>query len=193
MPELRGLPLSELLVWEGGIVISILDDIRQAGAASESQLTHIDAAGNARMVDVSEKPVTARRAVATGEISMSQDCLNAIIAGNVKKGDVLSCARIAGIMAAKRTSELIPLCHGLNVTSCEVDITPCEAPPSVSATCTVAVDGKTGVEMEALTGVSVALLTVYDMCKALDRAMEIGGIRLLRKAGGRSGEYFGGD
>ncbi len=152
-------------------------------------LTHIDAAGNARMVDVCNKEITSRQAIADGSIRMSRECLEAIAAGYVKKGDVLGAARIAGIMAAKRTSELIPLCHGLNLTSCQVELTLDEANCEIAAKCTVGCDDKTGVEMEALTGVSAALLTVYDMCKALDKRMVIGNIHLVEKSGGKSGRF----
>ena len=152
-----------------------------------SDLTHLDEAGAARMVDVGDKAVTAREATATGHIAMSRDAAAAIRAGAVAKGDVLAVARVAGIMAAKRTSELIPLCHPLPITKVTLDLLPDEA--GVTATATVATDGRTGVEMEALTAVSVALLTVYDMAKALDNTMTIGGVRLLAKSGGRSGDW----
>lgn len=151
------------------------------------ELTHIDTAGNARMVDVGGKAITARRAVAAGQIRMSRECLRAVEAGAVKKGDVLGAARLAGIMAAKRAAELIPLCHGLNITSCEVALAPCG--DAISATCSVGCDGKTGVEMEALTGVSIALLTIYDMCKAIDKRMVIENIHLVEKIGGKSGAF----
>jgi cyclic pyranopterin phosphate synthase len=152
-----------------------------------SDLTHLDEAGAARMVDVGDKAVTAREATATGHIAMSRDAAAAIGTGAVAKGDVLAVARVAGIMAAKRTSELIPLCHPLPITKVTLDLLPDEA--GVTATATVATDGRTGVEMEALTAVSVALLTVYDMAKALDNTMTIGGVRLLAKSGGRSGDW----
>lgn len=152
-----------------------------------SGLTHLDAEGAAHMVDVGGKAVTAREAVATGRITMSGEALAAIRDGLVKKGDVLAVARVAGIMAAKRTSELVPLCHPLPLTRVSLDLT-IEA-GGVTATATCATDGKTGVEMEALTAVSVALLTVYDMAKALDRGMTIGGVRLLAKRGGKSGDW----
>ena len=151
------------------------------------KLTHIDAAGEARMVDVSAKAATAREAVATGSITMSDQALAAIRAGNVKKGDVLGTARIAGIMAAKKTSDLIPLCHPLPLDGVTLDLE--IRSDDISATATVRTTHSTGVEMEALTAVSVALLTIYDMAKALDRGMAIGGIRLLAKSGGRSGEW----
>ncbi|WP_153002537.1 cyclic pyranopterin monophosphate synthase MoaC [Sphingomonas endophytica] len=150
-------------------------------------LTHLDADGAAHMVDVGDKAVTRREAVATGRIVMSPEALAAIRAGAVKKGDVLAVARVAGIMAAKRTSDLIPLCHPLPITRVSLDLTPGD--DGITATATVATDGKTGVEMEALTAVSAALLTVYDMAKALDKTMTIGGIRVIEKRGGRSGDW----
>jgi cyclic pyranopterin phosphate synthase len=150
-------------------------------------LTHIDETGAARMVDVSDKPDTARKATAEGRISMSAEALIAIKDGTTKKGDVIAVARIAGIMASKRTSDLIPLCHPLALSSVIVDFA--FEPTSIRATANVSTTGPTGVEMEALTAVSVALLTLYDMAKAIDRAMRIGDIRLLEKSGGRSGNY----
>ncbi|KHA64087.1 MULTISPECIES: cyclic pyranopterin monophosphate synthase MoaC [Sphingomonas] len=152
-----------------------------------SQLTHVDAAGAARMVDVGGKTPTAREAVATGRITMSAEAARAIAEGSAKKGDVIAVARVAGIMAAKRTSDLIPLCHPLPLTKITLDLDVDAS--GVTATATVATDGKTGVEMEALTAVGVALLTVYDMAKAIDKAMEIDGIRLLEKRGGKSGDW----
>ncbi len=152
-----------------------------------SQLTHVDAAGAARMVDVGGKTRTAREAVATGRITMSAEAARAIAEGSAKKGDVIAVARVAGIMAAKRTSDLIPLCHPLPLTKITLDLDVDDS--GVTATATVATDGKTGVEMEALTAVGVALLTVYDMAKAIDKAMEIDGIRLLEKRGGKSGDW----
>ena len=150
-------------------------------------LTHLDETGAARMVDVGAKSETQREAVATGHIVMSAAAAAAIRDGLVKKGDVLSVARVAGIMAAKKTSDLIPLCHPLALTKINLDLVPGET--GVTATATVALTGRTGVEMEALTAVSVALLTVYDMAKALDKAMAIEGIRLLSKTGGKSGNW----
>lgn len=152
-----------------------------------SDLTHLDETGAARMVDVGGKAETRREAVATGRITMSTEAAAAIRDGLVKKGDVLAVARVAGIMAAKKTSDLIPLCHPLALTRIALDLVPDETGVTVSAT--VALAGRTGVEMEALTAVSVALLTVYDMAKALDKAMTIGGIRLLSKTGGKSGNW----
>ncbi len=150
-------------------------------------LTHIDDDGAAHMVDVGDKAVTRREAVATGHIAMSDEALGAICAGAVKKGDVLAVARVAGIMAAKRTSDLVPLCHPLPITRVSLDLLP--ENNGITAVATVATDGKTGVEMEALTAVSVALLTVYDMAKAIDKAMTINDIRVIEKRGGRSGDW----
>ena len=153
------------------------------------KLTHLDEAGRARMVDVGEKAATQRTAVAEGFIGMTAETLALLLRGDAKKGDVIAAARIAGIMAAKKTSELIPLCHPLAINKAAVDFTPSEAPPGLHIRAEVRVTGPTGVEMEALTAVSVAALTIYDMLKAADRAMEIGGIRLVSKSGGRSGDY----
>jgi cyclic pyranopterin phosphate synthase len=155
----------------------------------ERRLTHLDAEGNARMVDVSAKDVTVREATAKGRVTMAAETLRLVTTGTAKKGDVLAVARIAGIMAAKRTHDLIPLCHPLALQSITVDLSPDEAGPAVEVTATVRVEGKTGVEMEALTAVSVACLTVYDMLKAADRAMRIEAVRLVEKSGGRSGHY----
>ena len=152
-----------------------------------AELTHLGADGAARMVDVGRKATSAREAVATGRIAMSREAAEAIAAGAVTKGDVLAVARIAGIMAAKRTAELIPLCHPLPLTSVAVDLAPDEAGVTVTATC--ATEGKTGVEMEALTAATVALLTIYDMAKAIDKGMRIEGVRLLAKSGGKSGDW----
>ena len=154
-----------------------------------SGLTHLDPAGTARMVDVSDKQPTRRRAVAEGHVRMAPETVRAIRLGDAPKGDVLQAARLAGIMAAKRTAELIPLCHPLPGTTIVVELEVDEALPGVRVHAEAVVDASTGVEMEALTAVAVALLTVYDMAKALDRAMEIGGVRLLAKEGGRSGTY----
>jgi len=150
-------------------------------------LTHFDKGGNAVMVDVSAKEITARTAVAKGIITMNAQAMAAILEGTSKKGDVLGVARIAGITAAKRTSDLIPLCHPLIFDTCKIDFTINEKELQIEAVCTVKLSGKTGAEMEALTGVSVALLTVYDMCKAADRGMVIGEIKLREKSGGKSG------
>ncbi|AIT05849.1 molybdenum cofactor biosynthesis protein MoaC [Sphingomonas taxi] len=152
-----------------------------------SGLTHLDADGAAHMVDVGDKAVTSRRAVATGHIAVAADALAAIRDGAAKKGDVLAVARVAGIMAAKKTAELIPLCHPLPLTRVTLDLVLDDT--GITATALAATDGKTGVEMEALTTVSVALLTIYDMAKAMDRGMMITGIRLLEKAGGKSGDW----
>lgn len=151
------------------------------------RLTHIDETGAARMVDISAKPATYREATAAGRIDMSGDALAAIRAGTVKKGDVLSVARIAGIMAAKKTADLIPLCHPLPISGVTVDLALDDT--GVTATATVSTTHGTGVEMEAMTAVSVALLTVYDMAKAMDRGMVIGQVKLLAKSGGKSGEW----
>lgn len=154
-----------------------------------SRLTHFNAAGQAHMVDVGDKPETRRVAVAEGRITMQPATLERILAGDHKKGDVLGVARIAGIMAAKKTAELIPLCHPLALTRVEVDLEPEPATSSVRCQASVETHGRTGVEMEALTAVAVALVTVYDMCKAADRGMSIEGVRLLEKSGGRSGTW----
>ena len=153
------------------------------------ELSHVGESGEARMVDVSGKPETVRRARATGTIRMRRDTLSAIVKAEVKKGDVLGVARIAGVMAAKRTSDLIPLCHPLALTHVDVSLASDETLPGVRAEASVSTTGPTGVEMEALTAVSVALLTVYDMAKALDRAMEISDISLAEKSGGVGGDY----
>ena len=151
--------------------------------------THFDEQGKARMVDVSEKPETDRLAVASGAVLMQAETLAMVEAGTAKKGDVLGVARLAGIMAAKRTSELIPLCHPLPLTSVEVELTCDRERNAVVITATARTTGRTGVEMEALTAVSVAALTVYDMCKAVDRGMVLSEIRLEQKSGGKSGTY----
>ncbi len=154
-----------------------------------SKLTHLDEKGRARMVDVGGKEATQRTAIAEGFISMKPETLALVISGDAKKGDVLAAARIAGIMAAKKTSELIPLCHPLSLSKAAVEFAPSEKPVGLHVRAEVSVTGPTGVEMEALTAVSVAALTIYDMLKAADRAMEITGIRLAQKTGGRSGDY----
>ena len=155
-----------------------------------SELTHLDAAGRARMVDVSEKEITSRIATACGTIHMRPETLALILDDKIEKGDVFSVARVAGIMAAKKTSELIPMCHPLNISSVEVELTPASNPARVDIEASVRVSGKTGVEMEAMTAVSVAGLTIYDMCKAVDREMTIGEIRLVKKSGGKSGTFI---
>ena len=154
-----------------------------------SRLTHLDQTGAAAMVDVSAKPETERTAIAEGHVAMQKETLAAILAGDAKKGDVRAVARIAGIMAAKRTHELIPLCHPLALNKVAVEIEADESLPGLRVRATTGVTGRTGVEMEALTAVSVACLTIYDMAKAIDRGMIIGEVRLLEKAGGRSGRW----
>ena len=162
---------------------------------SES-LTHIDEKGDVRMVDVSQKADTERVAVAEGFISMRPETLDLIASGTAKKGDVLACARVAGVMAAKKTSDLIPMCHPLNITKAKVECTPVfegereDGRVGIHVTTTCGVTGKTGIEMEALTAASVACLTVYDMCKAVDRGMEISDVRLLKKDGGKTGLWL---
>jgi cyclic pyranopterin monophosphate synthase len=153
------------------------------------KLSHLGAGGEAHMVDVSGKPRTGREAVAEGRVLMARATLNFVRKGDAKKGDVLGAARIAGIMAAKRTHELIPLCHPLSISKVELDVTPDDALPGVIVRARVKVAGQTGVEMEALTAVSVACLTIYDMVKAVERGMRIEGIRLVEKRGGKSGHY----
>ncbi|MGN0406557.1 MAG: cyclic pyranopterin monophosphate synthase MoaC [Bariatricus sp.] len=154
-----------------------------------AEFTHFNTQGEAIMVDVSEKKDTLREATARGRIQMSSECFQKVRDGQMKKGDVLQVARVAGIMGTKKTSDLIPLCHILNLSKVEIDFELQEETNSILAVCTARTVGKTGVEMEALTGVSVALLTIYDMCKAVDKSMEIGEIYLCRKSGGKSGLY----
>ena len=156
---------------------------------SEDRLTHIAASGEAHMVDVGDKVETVRTATAEGYVRMKPETLDIILAGDAKKGDVIGTARLAGIMAAKQTSNLIPLCHPLMLTKVVVDIAPDATLPGLRVSATVKLTGKTGVEMEALTAVSVACLTIYDMAKAVDKAMEIGSIRLMEKTGGKSGDF----
>jgi cyclic pyranopterin phosphate synthase len=158
---------------------------RGAGA----QLTHLDERGRIRMVDVGAKPVTRREAIARGEIRMAPATLDAIVGGKLKKGEALAAARIAGIMAAKRTHEMIPLCHQIALEVVEVDFTPDAANSALEIQARAVTDARTGVEMEALVAVSAAALTIYDMAKAIDKAMVIGAIRLVSKHGGRSGDY----
>jgi cyclic pyranopterin monophosphate synthase len=155
-----------------------------------TQLSHLDEKGRARMVDVSEKEVTSRIALARGTIHMRPETLELIQQGKVEKGDVFSVARVAGIMAAKKTSELIPMCHPLNITSVQITLIAESAPARVDIEAAVRVSGKTGVEMEAMTAVAVAGLTIYDMCKAVDREMTLGEIRLVEKSGGKSGTFI---
>ncbi len=154
-----------------------------------SGFTHFDSTGNAVMVDVSAKPATDRTATAKARVAMQPETLAMIVAGSAKKGDVLGVARLAGIMGAKRTSDLIPLCHPLPITAVTIELTPNTAASAVEIEATVRTTGQTGVEMEALTAASVAALTVYDMCKAVDRGMRIEAIRVVHKAGGKSGEF----
>jgi cyclic pyranopterin phosphate synthase len=154
-----------------------------------NKLSHLNAAGEAHMVDVSDKDVTSRTAVAEGFVALLPETLALVTKGEAKKGDVLATARIAGIMAAKKTHELIPLCHPLAITKVTVEFSPSTEPAGIHVTATVKVTGQTGVEMEALTAVSVACLTIYDMLKAADKGMTISDIRLLEKTGGRSGTY----
>ena len=153
------------------------------------KLTHINEKGEANMVDISDKAVTKRRALASGKISMNAGAFDQIVSGTAPKGDVLGTARIAGITAAKRTFEMIPLCHLIMLSKVSIDFVPNPEAHEIVCTCEVLSEGKTGVEMEALTGVSAALLTIYDMCKAADRKMTIDDIRLEEKDGGRSGSY----
>lgn len=173
-------------VLHGGI-ISQGDEIH---VAEETMLNHFDEKGNAVMVDVSGKLPTSRTAVARGAIRVSPQILEAVTEGRVKKGDVLGVARVAGIMAVKQTSSLIPMCHPLMIQKCAVDFEIDREASEIVAVCTAKTEGQTGVEMEALTGVTVALLTVYDMCKAIDKSMELGEIRLVEKTGGKSGRYI---
>ena len=156
----------------------------------EKEFTHFDANGNARMVDVSEKDVTSREAVAVGSIQVSEEVFRAVEGKKVKKGDVLTVAQVAGIMGAKRTSDLIPMCHILPLTHASLVFEMHAESLEIEARCKVKAEGKTGVEMEALQGVSIALLTVYDMCKAIDKRMVIKEIHLVEKKGGKSGEFY---
>lgn len=153
------------------------------------EFTHFDENGNAVMVDVSGKPITSRTAVAQGSIQVNSEIMDAVVSHTVKKGDVLGVARVAGILGVKQTSSLIPMCHPLNINKCGIDFAVDQSNLTITAVCTVKVDGKTGVEMEALTGVSVALLTIYDMCKAIDKHMKLTEIHLVNKSGGKSGEF----
>lgn len=165
---------------------------RTAGDDSTSGLTHLDSGGRPRMVDVADKDVTSREAVAVGRIRMSTEALEAILRGRTAKGDVLKVAELAGIMAGKRTGELIPLCHVLPAVSLTVELEPDRGLPGIRCRALARIAGRTGVEMEALTAASVALLTVYDMVKSLDRAMRIEEVELIRKSGGRSGTWTAG-
>jgi cyclic pyranopterin phosphate synthase len=158
-------------------------------ASKKPRFSHIDDAGRARMVDVTAKDETVRVAVARGRVTMQPETLRLLLRGEIAKGNVLTTAQVAGIQAAKKTSELIPMCHPLLLTGVEVDLEPDEAASSVEITATVRTTGKTGVEMEALTAVSVAALTVYDMCKAVDKGMHVEAVRLVSKTGGKSGDW----
>ena len=154
-----------------------------------SDFTHFDEKGNAYMVDVSDKEITRRSATAQGSISVSREAMDAVMGKKIKKGDVFTVSQTAGIMGTKRTSDLIPMCHPLSLTNAKVDFEIDEETCTITAFCTAVTDGKTGVEMEALTGVSVALLTIYDMCKAIDKRMVIRDIHLVQKKGGKSGDF----
>lgn len=155
-----------------------------------TEFTHFDDKGNAYMVDVSEKDVTRRTASAEGSIRMSREAMDAVLGKKVKKGDVFTVAQVAGIMGTKRTSDLIPMCHPVGLENASVEFDVDEKACTIKAVCTAVCDGKTGVEMEALTGVSVALLTIYDMCKAIDKSMNISDIHLVSKTGGKNGDYI---
>lgn len=155
-----------------------------------SEFTHFDEKGNAYMVDVSDKDVTRRSATAQGTIKVSREVMDAVLGRKIKKGDVFTVAQVAGIAGTKRTADLIPMCHPLSLTNAKVSFMTDEEACSITAVCTAVTDGKTGVEMEALTGVSVTLLTIYDMCKAIDKRMEIKDIRLVEKTGGKSGDFI---
>jgi len=163
--------------------------IKRATPPADAKLSHIDQRGQAHMVDVSAKNLTERVAVAEGRVIMRKETLDAVIAGNAQKGDVLAAARLAGIMAAKRTHGLIPLCHPLPITKIEIEINPEHSLPGFLVQATVKVTGQTGVEMEALVAVSISCLTIYDMAKAIEKGMHIEGIRLLSKSGGKSGDF----
>ena len=155
----------------------------------EKKLTHFDTKGNAVMVDVGDKDVTTRTAVATGKIRVNEAVMKAVMAGTVKKGDVLGVARVAGIMAVKQTAGLIPMCHTLFISKCSIEFEVNKEEMEIKVICAATAEGKTGVEMEALTGVSVTLLTIYDMCKAIDKSMVWGQIHLVQKTGGKSGDF----
>lgn len=163
---------------------------KRSGMKQESkEFTHFDEQGNAYMVDVSKKDITAREAIAEGSITLSQEAFEAVLGKKIKKGDVLTVAQVAGIMGTKKTSDLIPMCHLLNLTNAKVAFELLPDLCRIKASCNVKTEGKTGVEMEALTGVSVALLTIYDMCKAIDKEMLISDIHLVKKTGGKSGDF----
>lgn len=154
-----------------------------------SEFTHFDEKGNAYMVDVSDKDITKRTAVAEGSISLSREAMDAVLGKKIKKGDVFTVAQVAGIMGTKRTADLIPMCHPIGLTNAKVEFVVDEDRCSITVRCTAETEAKTGVEMEALTGVTVALLTIYDMCKAIDKSMIISDVRLISKTGGKSGDY----
>lgn len=155
-----------------------------------TEFTHFDDKGNAHMVDVSDKDVTRRTAVAEGTITLSREAMDAVFGRKIKKGDVFTVAQVAGIMGTKRTSDLIPMCHPVGLENASVEFDVDEKACTIKAVCTAVCDGKTGVEMEALTGASIALLTIYDMCKAIDKSMNISDIHLVSKTGGKSGDYI---
>ncbi len=169
------------------IILNRLEMHKEQNMSEE--FTHFDSDGNAFMVDVSGKDVTKRMAIAQGTIRVSKEVMDAILGKKVKKGDVLTVAQVAGIMGTKRTSELIPMCHILNLTNAKVTFTIDREECTITAVCTVKTEGKTGVEMEALTGASIACLTIYDMCKAIDKRMVIENIHLVEKDGGKSGDF----
>ena len=174
---------------------SVVEEMEEEDRSMEKmeemkEFTHFDAQGNAYMVDVSGKEITSRMAIATGEIKVTEEVFAAILGKKIKKGDVLTVAQVAGIMGAKRTSELIPMCHILNLTNAKVWFELHPETTSITAFCQVKTEGKTGVEMEALTGVNVALLTIYDMCKAIDKRMVLRDIHLVEKNGGKSGDFY---
>lgn len=154
-----------------------------------SEFTHFDEKGNAYMVDVSDKDITKRTAVAEGSISLSREAMDAVLGKKIKKGDVFTVAQVAGIMGSKRTSDLIPMCHPIALTNAKVEFDVNEEACTITSRCTAICDGKTGVEMEALTGATVALLAIYDMCKAIDKSIIISDVHLVSKTGGKSGEY----
>lgn len=158
--------------------------------SNDDKLTHFNQQGEAHMVDIGDKDITKRIAVTEGRILMKTDTLQRILNGDNKKGDVLGIARVAGIMASKKTPELIPLCHPLSLTHVEIELQTIDNPPSIYCQTTIVTDGKTGVEMEALNATQIALLTIYDMCKAVDKGMVIDGVRLLKKSGGKSGDWI---
>lgn len=181
------------LIFVPGIMLSKIKNIINIVIkenAMENKLTHFDENGNAVMVDVSDKPVTHRTAIATGAIQVGSEIMEHLTAGTVAKGDVLGVARVAGIMSVKHTSDLVPMCHPLSVTKCAIDFELEKENGIIRTFCTVKTDGKTGVEMEALTGVQVTLLTIYDMCKAIDKHMVMTDIHLVEKTGGKSGDFL---